>query len=80
MVGAARVRGPERRDAIVALLWIAIMAGGLIVVWPAVDRLPVPRDRSYHQPLYDLTLWIVACVATWYLIRVVNVLVPPEAE
>jgi hypothetical protein len=80
MIAAARARGPEQRDATVALLWIAIMAGGLIFAWPAVDRLAVPGDRSYHQPFYDLTLWIVGCVATWYLIRAVNVLVPPEAE
>jgi hypothetical protein len=80
MIASARMRGPERREALTALSWIAIMAGGLIFARPAVDRLAVPGDRSYHQPLYDLTLWILACVAAWYLIRAVNVLVPPEAE
>jgi hypothetical protein len=80
MIAAARVHAPERRDAVVALLWIAIMAAALIFARPVADRLVVPGDRSYHQPLYDLTLWIVACVVAWYLVRVVNVLVPPEAE
>ncbi len=80
MIAAASMRGPERREAFTALSWIAIMAGGLIFAMPSVDRLVVPGDPSYHQPLYDLTLWIVACVAAWFLIRAVNVLVPPEPE
>jgi hypothetical protein len=75
MIAETRRRGPEQREAIVALLWIAIMAAGLFFTTPTVDRLAVSG-----YPLYNLILWIVACVAAWYLIKVVNVLVPPEAE
>ena len=80
MVAAARARGSEQRDAIAALLWIVIVSGGLIFARPAVDGLAVPGDAPHHEPLYYLTVWILACVGAWYLIKAVNVLVPPEAE
>jgi dolichyl-phosphate-mannose-protein mannosyltransferase len=60
IVLTASARGPGRRDAIVALVWIAAMAGGLLFAGPAVNRLVIlgggSDELTYESYARDILL------------------------